>query len=117
MTRPLMPDFSAFWRPTYARWLNDLSFRPPMSVTRQALKLAVCAADAELPRRAANMDARSTVATATAASVSQRFLTWMNPPLGFLTGGLARSSLAAFTDDSKLRTWFSTRSGGARLHA
>src|SRR2546423_527602 len=47
MTRPLMPFFSAVWRPTNARWLNDLSFRPPMSVTRHALKAALCAADAE----------------------------------------------------------------------
>jgi hypothetical protein len=46
-----------------------------MSVTRHALKAAWCAADAELPRMAANMDAKSTVATASAASVSQRFLT------------------------------------------
>src|SRR5436305_8123249 len=97
MTRPLTPRFSAVWRPTNARWLNDLSFRPPMSVTRQALKAALCAADAELPRMAANRDARSTVATASAASVSQRFLTWMNPPM-CLTGGTCAPSLARLTD-------------------
>src|SRR6266536_1621678 len=81
MTRPFTPCFSAARRPTYARWLNDLSFRPPMSVTRHALKLDLCAADADPPRMTANRDARSTVATARAANVSQRFLTWMNPPL------------------------------------
>src|ERR1700748_2154340 len=30
-------SFSAFCRPTYARWLNERSFRPPMSVTRPTL--------------------------------------------------------------------------------
>jgi hypothetical protein len=40
----------------------------------------LCAADAELPRIAANRDARSTVTTARVVSVSARFLTWMNPP-------------------------------------
>jgi hypothetical protein len=40
-----------------------------------------------LPRKAANMNAKSTVATATVASVSQRFLTWMNPPLMFSSRG------------------------------
>src|SRR5437870_13549414 len=74
MTRPLTPVFCVASRPTYARWLNDLSFRPPMSVTRQALN-AFGAADAELPRRAANSDARRTVTTATVVSARTRFLT------------------------------------------
>src|SRR6478609_4902996 len=30
-------SFSALCRPTYARWLNERSFRPPMSVTRPTL--------------------------------------------------------------------------------
>src|SRR5947209_8603197 len=97
MTRPLTPDFSAVWSPTNARWLNDLSFRPPMSVTRHALKLDLCAADAEPPRNAANNDARSTVATARAASVSQRFLTWMIPPLSDWGERLNAPILTPFT--------------------
>src|SRR5262249_54932728 len=97
MTRPLTPVFSACCRPTYARWLNDLSFRPPMSVTRQAENWAFDAADAALPRRAAKSDASSSATTARAVSVSARFLTWMVPPLE-LAGGLAGGSLAPFSD-------------------
>src|SRR3954469_10690771 len=61
-----------------------------MSVTRQAENWALCAADAEPPRTAAPSDAMSTVTTASAASVSQRFLTMVNPPCSdVLLGGLA----------------------------
>src|SRR3954453_16764917 len=102
MTRPLTPLFSACWTPTNARWLNDLSFRPPMSVTRHALKAALCAADALLPRIAANIDARTTVTMASIANVSQRFLTWINPPL-CLTGGRAGATVTRNSDVEQCR--------------
>src|SRR3954451_24065988 len=45
-----MPScFTAFCRPWLASWLNDRSFRPPMSVTRPTLIFLPCGAlDAEL---------------------------------------------------------------------
>src|SRR6266508_3330152 len=44
ITRPLTPrSLCAFWRPTYARWLNPRSFRPPTSVTSPTLNsFAAC---------------------------------------------------------------------------
>src|SRR5438067_1992861 len=85
-----------------------------MSVTRHALKLALRAADAVPPLSAANSDARSTVTTAMAANVSQRFLTWMNPPLQTPVGLASGPILAPFTDAWK-EDWLVRRGGVGAL--